>query len=339
MTGHRETGATPPKHWQATMPPRRLSLIYEQFGDPVSNLTMVERVLEELPRDTVRVAMSHVPINPSDLIPITGAYAQRISLPAVAGYEGVGRVIDCPPHLASLIGARVLPIRAEGTWQTIVDCPVPNVIPVPEGIDDLDAARAYINPISALEMIERWSVRGKCVLLTGAGSNLVDVLARLAVKNGVGRLIGVYRSATRLERLKSLGIEAVPLNDLAAIGRASYEADVVFDALGGDVGSLILTDMRKGADFVAYGLLSGKPITHSQHIRATYHRFHLRDALASISSETLQQRFSAVWQLIAEEPFAQADIFPVCHWKDALQAASGAGRNKPILTMLKNHIL
>ena len=34
------------------------------------------------------------PINPSDLIPITGAYAHRIPLPNIPGYEGVGIVED-----------------------------------------------------------------------------------------------------------------------------------------------------------------------------------------------------------------------------------------------------
>jgi NADPH:quinone reductase-like Zn-dependent oxidoreductase len=274
-------------------------------------------------------------VNPSDLIPVTGAYAQRISLPSVAGYEGVGRVIECHPHLSHLIGTRVLPIQGEGTWQSIVECPLENAIVVPENIDDRDAARAYINPISAIAMLERWPVRGKCVLLTGAGSNLVDVLTRVASSQNARKLIGVYRSDNRLQRLRSLGVEAVPLDDVSALARASYEADVVFDALGGDVGTRILNAMREKADFVAYGLLSGQPITHSQRARATYHRFHLRDELALSSRKTLHERFSAVWQLIAEEPFPEADIFPAYRWRDAIQATYNVGRNKPLLNMSK----
>ena len=42
------------------------------------------------------------PINPSDLIPITGAYAHRIPLPNIPGYEGVGIVEDVGGRYESL---------------------------------------------------------------------------------------------------------------------------------------------------------------------------------------------------------------------------------------------
>ena len=52
------------------------------------------------------------PINPSDLIPITGAYAHRIPLPNIPGYEGVGIVEDVGAFVSrELIGKRVTDTR------------------------------------------------------------------------------------------------------------------------------------------------------------------------------------------------------------------------------------
>jgi NADPH:quinone reductase-like Zn-dependent oxidoreductase len=91
---------------------------------------------EELAADRVRVAMTLSPVNASDLIPITGAYRHRITLPAIAGYEGVGTVIQAPAQAAHLLGKRVLPLRGQGTWQRLVDSPLAFTVPVPDDISD-----------------------------------------------------------------------------------------------------------------------------------------------------------------------------------------------------------
>ena len=131
---------------------RRHALTYRTFGQPLETLNMETA---DVPRceGKLRVRMLCAPVNPSDLIPITGAYSHRIKLPAVAGYEGVGRVIDAPRKYAYLIGKRVLPLRGDGTWQTILDCDPALAVPVPDAIPDVVAARAYINPLAALTML------------------------------------------------------------------------------------------------------------------------------------------------------------------------------------------
>ncbi|WP_370040036.1 alcohol dehydrogenase catalytic domain-containing protein [Sinorhizobium fredii] len=62
-------------------------------------------------------------MNPSDLIPVTGAYRARTELPFVPGFEGVGvvrRVGTGVHHLKS--GDRVVPIGASGAVAAI-PCP------------------------------------------------------------------------------------------------------------------------------------------------------------------------------------------------------------------------
>ena len=161
-----------------------LALWYRRFGEPESVLQPEAGPPGELMPGNLRVRMLFSPINASDLIPITGAYRHRTPLPAVAGYEGVGIVTQAPASFAHLSGCRVLPLRGQGTWQHVVDCPAEYAIPVPEHIDSHLAARAYINPLAAQMMLTRYSPQNKQVLLTAAGSDCALLLGQWALRAG-----------------------------------------------------------------------------------------------------------------------------------------------------------
>ncbi len=107
------------------------------------------RRISHLEEDEALIEMMMAPINPSDLIPVTGAYAHRIPLPSTVGYEGVGVVKKVgKAENQSLIGKMVLPLREEGTWQEGVVMKANQLIIVPETIDYKIACQTYINPIT-----------------------------------------------------------------------------------------------------------------------------------------------------------------------------------------------
>src|SRR5690625_5998090 len=92
-----------------------------KFGSPANVLKVEYRSVEPPNDNEVIVRMLARPINPSDLIPISGAYSHRISLPYIPGYEGVGIVEEVGPLVSkNLICKRVLPLRGEGTWLELV---------------------------------------------------------------------------------------------------------------------------------------------------------------------------------------------------------------------------
>ncbi|HBF50199.1 MAG TPA: alcohol dehydrogenase [Massilia sp.] len=308
-------------------------LVYRSFGLPVEQLSLESLGLSERPPGCLRVAMSLAPINPSDLIPITGAYAHRISLPGIAGYEGVGTVIEAPSTHAGLLGRRVLPLRGPGTWQSYVDCDPELAIPVPDAIPDGLAARAYINPLAAATMLARWPVQGKRVLLSGAGSACAELLASWAVQHGAATVAGIYRSGNRARRLRALGVEPVCQDDSPAIAQAARAADITFDALGGSIGSAVLGAMGTGAVFVGYGLLSGQGIRHSGQVRAQYCRFHLRDALAGMTAGEWQQRFVDLWPALQALDLPAPRMFRLADWRSAIGAAAVPGAPKSILCL------
>ncbi|WP_404343922.1 zinc-dependent alcohol dehydrogenase family protein [Vreelandella venusta] len=315
------------------MPMRRYALTYRSFGKPLETLKM--EITKAPPRSEgmLRVRMLCAPVNPSDLIPISGAYSHRITLPAVAGYEGVGRVIDAPRQYVSLIGKRVLPLRGEGTWQTILDCNAALAVPVPESISDAVAARAYINPLAALTMLGNWPVEGKRVLLSGAGSNCADYLGAWAYQHGAKEVVGIYRSESRVARLEQLGIKPVSIQDVSQISYVARESDIVFDALGGPMAAKILQLMAPGTSFIAYGLLTGQAIQLDSKPCAHYKRFHLRDSLARMSAEAWQQKFLTVWELLAPFEMPDYQLFPGQEWRQAVESALRPTSQKALLDL------
>lgn len=310
---------------------KRLSFVYDEFGPPQSTLTLRETKLPALEPGMIRVAMDYAPINPSDLIPVTGAYRQRISLPSVAGYEGIGRVTEAPRELSHMLGRRVMPLRGDGTWQSVVDCPCDCAVEVPDTISDLLGARAYINPLAALTMLRIWDVRGKVVLLTAAGSNCAEYLGRWARKQGARRVFGIYRSGSRVERLVECGIEPISLLDHPAILTASAIADITFDALGGEIASAILGHMQADAMFVAYGLMTGEAVTNERRSGARYHRFHLRDHLPAATGSAMRNAFSEIWSILEETPPLAPAVFAARDWRQALAETEKPGGRKPVL--------
>jgi NADPH:quinone reductase-like Zn-dependent oxidoreductase len=107
----------------------------------------------------------------------------------------------------------------------------------------------------------------------------------------------------------------------------------VFDAVGGPLGTAILNALRADADFVAYGLLSGEPITAAPRA-VSPQRFHLRDTLDTTSEQQWQAWFRELWPLLTAATLPAVTSFPMTDWKKALAFFDSAGRSsKPLLLM------
>lgn len=312
---------------------RNLALWYRQFGDPVDVLTLESSTLAPRPANMLRVQMHYAPVNASDLIPITGAYRHRVAPPQVAGYEGVGTVVAAPSAYSHLVGQRVLPLRGAGCWQRYIDIEPQLAIPVPDDIASTLAARAYINPLAALLMLQQWPVSGKNVMITAGGSACALLLAQWAKLQGARRVVVVYRASTHAERLHALGLTALQDNAPEAIEAVSAQTDVVFDAVGGDVGQLIWRTLPEHAHFVAYGVLSGTPVRVNA-TRPALHWFHVRHTLGDIGTAQWQKLFSELWPLLRNSECGEVDIFPLSEWRAAIESYHQSGRlRKPLLCL------
>ncbi|MCT4713354.1 zinc-dependent alcohol dehydrogenase family protein [Enterobacteriaceae bacterium H11S18] len=305
------------------------ALWFRQFGHPEDVLTLEHRTLAARKPGMLRVKMRYSPVNPSDLIPVTGAYRHRVVPPKVAGYEGVGVVVEADNP--ALIGQRVLPLRGEGTWQQFVDCEPALAVPVPDETPDLLAARGYINPLAAYVMLKKWPVRGKTVLLTAANSSCAGLLAQWARGQGAQRIFGVHRSQNQIAALEQNGVTPVSINEVSVLKETARHADVIFDAVGGELATTLLQHLSVNAAFISYGLLSGQPYQLKTSLIGPQ-RFHLRDTLAVTAPEIWQRWFVELWSLLAKSQLPEVSLFALGEWREALREFAAPGRRrKPVL--------
>ena len=307
---------------------RGFRLEAERFGQPSVVLQRRGEDTRTTAGGALVVRMTIAPINPSDLIPVSGAYRHRTVLPFVPGYEGVGVVAAAPAGLECRVGSRVLPLRGEGTWRTHVRCDPFLAVPVPDDVPDALAARAYINPLTALSIMEAYPPHGKRVLITGGGSSCAHLLAYEAARRGAAEVQVIHRAPRHAEALRAAGTAPISESDLPSVKAAAREADLVLDAIGGAFAVYIAELMRAGATLVGYGLMSGEPVHLKQPFRINWRRFHLRDALPT-DPTSWHRKMRAVWPLLRSAPLPVAREMPMHAFRDAV-AASGQGA-KPLL--------
>lgn len=302
------------------------ALIYENFGDPRSTIKLVHTHIAPVPPNLLRVRVLLSSINPSDLIPITGSYSHRIKLPLVAGYEGVGEVISAPEQYRNLVGTRVLPLRSGGTWQNYIDCSPSWVISVPDFITNEVACKAYINPLTAYSMLKKWDPQGKIILLTGGGTECAQIIGQWALEMGARKVISVYRSIVHCDILERLGFIPISENSILDIIRLLKKTDIVFDSIGGNIGSIIINNMRLDSIFVTYGLLSGMPLTINRERYRMVKNFHLKDVIKTLDQYQWKDIFYNLWPRLVETELHTLKHFRLNDWENALEYYSSSGR-------------
>ena len=232
-----------------------LRAVVRAFGDPrqVIGLEEVERAAPG--PGEVEIRIRRAAINPSDLIPVTGAYRSRTALPFVPGFEGVGEITRLGEGVNGLaLRQRVLPIGASGLWQESLIRPAAWCFAVPDDLSDDQAAMVYVNPLTAFRLVDavKTHFRGTTGLrvgITAAGSAIGRMLLRLLAEAGF-RPVALVRSAATAERLAE-GFSG----EIAVAGAPPLDA--VLDAVGGEAGNALFRSLRRGGAFVQYGALSG----------------------------------------------------------------------------------
>ncbi|MEY9869168.1 NADPH:quinone reductase-like Zn-dependent oxidoreductase [Peribacillus sp. B2I2] len=285
---------------------------FYEFGNPQKVLKVENKFIQRPFEGEVLVRMTTRPINPSDLLPIRGAYSHRIPLPSIPGYEGVGIVEEVGASVSKeLIGKRVLPLRGEGTWQDYVKASAELAIVIPDSIEDHIAAQLYINPITAwLIITEVLALKPDDVLLVNAcGSSIGRLFAQLSRILGF-KLIAVTRNDKYTEELHELGAAYVidtsqsSLHDTVMEWTNGRGANAAIDSVGGIDGSELAFCVRPNGILLTIGLLSGKSVNWaevSQRTKVNVKMFHLRHWNQQASVQTWHETFNLLMGFIADE--------------------------------------
>lgn len=282
---------------------------FYDFGSPSDVLKVVNKSIESPNDNEVLVRMLARPINPSDLIPISGSYSHRISLPTIPGYEGVGIIEDVgafvPPKL---IGKRVLPLRGEGTWQEYVKTSAELAVSIPDFIDDFTAAQMYINPITAWVICTEILQLGEndVLLVNACGSSIGRIFVQLSKILGF-QLIAVTRSNRYTEELIELGASYVintadhHLHNTVMELTNGKGANAAIDSVGGPSGNDLAFCVRPNGNFITIGLLSGIQVNWADIVnkaKVNANIFHLRNWNRSVSTNKWQATFHNIITLI-----------------------------------------
>src|SRR5580704_5660111 len=134
------------------------------------------------------------------------ALAARAGRSLPVGNEGAGTVVAAgdAPEAQTLVG-RTVSVAGGAMYTQYRACEASACLVLPEGTPARDGASSFVNPLTALGMIETMRREGHSGLVhTAAASNLGQMLVKLCVKDGVP-LVNIVRKPHQEELLRSLG--------------------------------------------------------------------------------------------------------------------------------------
>jgi NADPH:quinone reductase len=166
--------------------------------------------------------------------------AGRLGQSMPVGNEGAGVVVAAGDSNAAraLLGKTVAALG--GAMYSQYRClKLEQCLPLPDGTKPAEGASCFVNPLTALGMVETMRREGhKALVHTAAASNLGQMLNRICVKDGIG-LVNVVRKPEQAALLKSEGARHVCdtsspsfLEDLTQ-ALVDTGATIAFDATGG----------------------------------------------------------------------------------------------------------
>ncbi|MGH3273036.1 MAG: hypothetical protein ACRDNZ_01755, partial [Streptosporangiaceae bacterium] len=181
------------------------------------------------------------------------------------GNEGAGTVVAAGDSDAAraLLG-KVVAVAGGGMYAQYRCVSAAACLELPPGASAADGAASFVNPMTALGMVDTMRMEGHTALVhTAAASNLGQMLVRLCLAQEIP-LVNIVRSPAQADLLRAGGAAWVCdssagtfMADLIAALRAT-SATIAFDAIGGGtLASQILTGMEAaasaGAEFSRYG--------------------------------------------------------------------------------------
>ena len=166
--------------------------------------------------------------------------AARVGESMPVGNEGCGVVVAAgsAPEAQALLG-RTVAIIGGATYAEYKILPAMMCLVLPDGTDFADGASCFVNPLTALGMVETMRMEGHSGLVhTAAASNLGQMLQRICLAEGVP-LVNIVRRPEQADLLRSLGATHVCdssassfMSDLTD-ALVATGATLAFDAIGG----------------------------------------------------------------------------------------------------------
>jgi NADPH2:quinone reductase len=188
-----------------------------------------------------------------------GALAARLNVSMPVGNEGAGVVVEAGAGVADMMGKAVA-MFGGAMWAQYRVISAADCLVLPPGARPRDGASWYVNPMTALAMVESMRREGhKALVHTAAASNLGQMLNRICLKDGIP-LVNIVRRPEQASLLRSMGAAHVcdtsspGFMDALTDALAATGATLAFDAVGGGpLAGQILVAMEAAARRTATG--------------------------------------------------------------------------------------
>ena len=265
--------------------------------------------------DEIVVRIQATPINPSDIGLLFGAadmttakasgtaeqpivtasvperfmkgMAGRVDQSMPVGNEGAGVVVATgSSDAAKALLGRTVAVLGGAMYSQYRTIPIAMSLLLPDDASAADGASCFVNPLTALGMVETMRREGHSALVhTAAASNLGQMLNKICMKDGV-KLVNIVRRPEQVALLKSLGAQYIVdastetfMSDLTE-ALVATGATLAFDATGGGkLAGQILTCMeaalnRNAKEYSRYGSTTHKQVYLYGGLDTTATEFH-----------------------------------------------------------------
>jgi NADPH2:quinone reductase len=201
------------------------------------------------------------------------AMAGRMDQSMPVGNEGAGLVVAAgsSPAAQALLGKRVAALGG-AMYSQYRNVPVAACLVLPADATSVDGASCFVNPLTALGMVETMKHEGHTALVhTAAASNLGQMLLRICQLDGV-KLVNIVRRPEQAALLRGLGATHVcdqsSPDFLAELTNALADtgATLAFDATGGGklagqiLGCMEAAINRSAKEYSRYGSTTHKQV-------------------------------------------------------------------------------
>jgi NADPH2:quinone reductase len=199
------------------------------------------------------------PDHPIVIAPLTDgalrALAARVGRSLPVGSEGAGTVVATgDSREAQALQGRTVSVAAGGMYTQYRTCQASACLVLPEGAPARTGASSFVNPLTALGMIETMRREDHSGLVhTAAASNLGQMLVKLCLEEEIP-LVNIVRRPEHEGLLRSIGAVHVCDSSASSFKRdlkdaiTATSATLAFDATGGGkLASQILTAMEAAA--------------------------------------------------------------------------------------------
>ncbi len=264
-------------------------------------LSLVKVAIPDIAPNEVLVRIEASPINPSDLGLLFGAadmstaklsgtanrpvitaripdgamksMASRLDVSMPAGNEGAGVVVEAgSSDAAQALFGKTVAVLGGAMYSQYRCIPAVQCLVLPDCATPIQGASSFVNPLTALGMVETMRAEGHTALVhTAAASNLGQMLNRICLQDHIG-LVNIVRKQEQEDLLKAMGATHVCSTNSATFMQDLIEALVVtgatiaFDATGGGkLAGQILTCMevalnRNAREYSRYGSTTHKQV-------------------------------------------------------------------------------